>query len=289
MENYFKGYDKVISRLKEREKELNCLYQVEELLLSEKNEPDYIFNKLVNILPSAWQFPTACEACITYGLKKYKTELYSETEWSQHADIIVDDNVVGEIKVVYTQLIHETKGNQFLPEEQKLLNTIAQRIAYCLFRKQLRQTMHLLQKKPLEGVNKNELNGILSPDSDEHWKWRINMVEIMANKLDFAKFGVKGLYLIGSVKEATAGPASDIDLLIHIEEDESKKELLKVWFEGWSYCVAETNYLRTGYTCESGLIDLHLITDHDIKEKTSYAVMLESHYNRARPIRLLEK
>ncbi len=289
MGDYFKGYDKVISRLKEREKELNCLYQVEELLLSEKNEPDYIFNKLVNILPSAWQFPTACEACITYGLKKYKTELYSETEWSQHAEIIVDNNVVGEIKVVYTQMIHETSGSQFLPEEQKLLNTIAQRIGYCLFRKQLRQTMHLLQKKPLEGLNENELNGILSPDSDEHWKWRNNMVEIMAKKLDFARFGVKGLYLIGSVKNATAGPASDIDLLIHIEDDESKMELLKVWFEGWSYSAAEANYLRTGYTCESGLIDLHLITDQDIKEKSSYAVMLDSQYNRARPIRLPEK
>ena len=173
-----------------------------------------------------------------------------------------------------------------MPEEQILLNTIAQRIGHYLFRRRLRKTMLFLQNQPPQSMNGTELSGVLTPDSDEHWKWRNNMVKIMASKLDFSRFGVKGLYLIGSVKNLTAGPASDIDLLVHIEDDKSKMELLKVWFEGWSYSAAEANYLRTGYRSESGLIDLHLITDHDIKAKTSYAVMLESHFNRARLIRL---
>jgi len=41
------------------------------------------------------------------------------------------------------------------------------------------------------------------------------------------------------------------------------------------------NYSKTGYKSD-GLIDLHIITDQDIKNKTSFAVMIGSVYNSAR-------
>ena len=41
------------------------------------------------------------------------------------------------------------------------------------------------------------------------------MAERIAAELDAERFGVKGMYLCGSVKNATAGPGSDIDLLVH--------------------------------------------------------------------------
>lgn len=53
------------------------------------------------------------------------------------------------------------------------------------------------------------------------------------------KFGVKALYLIGSTKNATAGPGSDIDTMLHVAgTDEQRKELL-LWLEGWSCCLGE--------------------------------------------------
>jgi pyruvate,water dikinase len=43
----------------------------------------------------------------------------------------------------------------------------------------------------------------------------LRMAEHVAARLDPDRFGVVGFYVFGSVKNATAGPASDIDVLIH--------------------------------------------------------------------------
>jgi pyruvate, water dikinase len=117
--------------------------------------------------------------------------------------------------------------------------------------------------------------GLAAPGrvGDEHWRWRFRMVEQIAAQLDPQRFGVKDIYLIGSTKNATAGPASDIDLLIHFQGNEEQRKELMLWLDGWSRCLAEMNFLRTGYRCE-GLLDVHLITDRDIAERSSYAVKI---------------
>jgi hypothetical protein len=108
---------------------------------------------------------------------------------------------------------------------------------------------------------------------EEHWRWRYRMAQRIAEQLDPAKFGVKAFYLIGSTKNATAGPRSDIDLLIHVEGTGEQRKELTFWLDGWSRCLAEMNFFRTGYRCDS-LLDIQLITDADIAERTPYAVKI---------------
>ncbi|HNS17450.1 MAG TPA: nucleotidyltransferase domain-containing protein [Bacteroidales bacterium] len=122
--------------------------------------------------------------------------------------------------------------------------------------------------------------------SDEHWRWRLHMVEQIAGQMDFDRFGVMGIYVLGSTKNATAGPGSDIDLMIHVQDDPGKMEILRAWIEGWSLCLAEMNFLKTGYKTQGGIIDLHLITDQDIKDRTSFAVRINAVDDPARPVRL---
>ncbi|MBD3290650.1 pyruvate, phosphate dikinase, partial [candidate division KSB1 bacterium] len=121
------------------------------------------------------------------------------------------------------------------------------------------------------------------PHSESHWRWRLLMAEQLASKLDGDYFGIKGCYLFGSTKNATAGPASDIDLLIHFQGTVTQKKELCQWLDGWSRCLDEMNYLRTGYK-SGGLLDLHFITDEDIKKKTSYAVKINAVTDAARPL-----
>jgi len=116
---------------------------------------------------------------------------------------------------------------------------------------------------------------------EKHWVWRMRMAEKIAQNADYKKFGIIAMYIIGSVKNATSGPASDIDLLIHIESTPAQKKLLSEWLEGWSQCLAELNYLRTGYHAE-GLLDVHYITDKDIQEKTSFAAKINAVTDAAR-------
>jgi predicted nucleotidyltransferase len=112
------------------------------------------------------------------------------------------------------------------------------------------------------------------------------MAERIAAELDSKRFGVEALYVIGSTKNATAGPNSDIDLLVHFRGDELQQGRLLNWLEGWSLALSEVNFQRTGYT-SSGLLDVHLVTDEDIERQTSYAAKIGAVTDAARelPIR----
>jgi hypothetical protein len=120
---------------------------------------------------------------------------------------------------------------------------------------------------------------------EEHWRWRLAMAERIAADVDPERFGVKAMYVFGSTKNATAGAASDIDLLVHAGEDPVKRQALTLWLEGWSACLAEMNYLRTGHRAD-GLLDVHIVTDADIARQSSYAVKIGAVTDPARPLRL---
>jgi hypothetical protein len=122
--------------------------------------------------------------------------------------------------------------------------------------------------------------------NDEHWRWRFRMAERIARELDPRKFGVKAFYLFGSTKNTTAGPASDIDILVHFDGTELQRNELMLWLDGWSRCLAEMNFWRTGYRIE-GLLDIHLVTDQDIAEQTSFAVKIDAVTDPARRLSLM--
>ena len=102
-------------------------------------------------------------------------------------------------------------------------------------------------------------------------------------ELDAEALGVVAVYVVGSTKNATAGPGSDIDLLVHFRGNAHQRAELLAWLDGWSRCLAEMNYLETGVR-SSGLLDVHLVTDEDIANRTSYAVKIGAVTDAARPL-----
>jgi predicted nucleotidyltransferase len=120
---------------------------------------------------------------------------------------------------------------------------------------------------------------------ESYWRWRHRMAEQIASRLDPKSLGVVGAYLFGSTKNGTAGPASDIDMLIHFRGTEGQRKDLTLWLEGWSLCLDEINYLRTGYR-SGGLLDVHIVTDEDIARKTSYAVKIDAVTDAAKPLKI---
>ncbi len=120
---------------------------------------------------------------------------------------------------------------------------------------------------------------------DQDWRWRLRMAECIGTELDAAQFGVVGLYVFGSVKNATAGPTSDIDLLVHFRGSTEQRAALTHWLDGWSRCLAEINYLRTGYRTD-GLLDVYLVTDEDVRLRTSFALKIDAITDAARPLPL---
>lgn len=120
---------------------------------------------------------------------------------------------------------------------------------------------------------------------DDHWRWRLRTAERIAEEMDAQRFGVHALYVIGSTKNATAGPQSDIDLLIHFQGTERQRAELEAWLEGWSLSLGDFNYLRTGFRTR-GLLDIHIITDEDIRNKTVFGSRIGAITDAPRPLPL---
>lgn len=137
---------------------------------------------------------------------------------------------------------------------------------------------------PISGNTKvSEINDISEWKPSDQWKWRYKMAEQIASQVKPGVNGIKGIYLFGSTKNACAGPASDIDILVHINQYNEGIEEFKIWLDGWSKCLSEINYTRTGYKT-NGLLDVHFVTDDDIEKKTSWAVKINAVTDAAKPL-----
>ncbi len=137
----------------------------------------------------------------------------------------------------------------------------------------------------MDGEANSALAYMRPPD---HWLWRMRKVEEIAASMDVDLYGVKGIYVIGSTKEGTAGPESDIDIIVHQVEDEEKRDALLSRLIGWDEKMCQENLDRTGVEMER-ILDVHIVTDDDIANKTSWATHIDSPYNPARKISLSDQ
>ncbi len=134
----------------------------------------------------------------------------------------------------------------------------------------------------MEGKTAGE-PGVGPEKAENHWRWRLGFAERIAADLDSERFGVVAFYVFGSTKNAAAGPASDIDILVHFRGSQEQRRMLESWLEGWSLCLSEINFLRTGYRT-GGLLDVHILTDEDLACRTSFAVKIDAVTDAARKL-----
>jgi predicted nucleotidyltransferase len=282
MDSFDQPISKIISKLNERHKELNCLYSVNSVLKNKHSKIDILFKELFEVLPAGWQYPGVVEVKVVFDGMTFVTAEFKETEWMQHSEIWIGDEKAGSISIAYTQLIRLVNGTQFLNEEQNLLDTIAGRIGEYFLIQSLKKYANS-ENEISAGITDYLFNlEVSANDKNFHWKWRLRFAQIIADKIDFERFGVKAVYLTGSVKNADSGPGSDIDLLIHCNENAEQHKELQLWIEGWGCALAEFNRRSTGYKSTSSIIDLHIITDEDIKNNNSYALKISAVSDKAK-------
>lgn len=132
----------LIYDLNERRKELNCLYEVKQILRDTNAPLDIIFSMIIEALPDGWQFPGKCEVKIEYENKIFKSDGFQETQFKQESKIYTDNAEVGKLIICYTG--NEKKKDDFLEEEFTLLAAITDEISQYLT---LRRYIHLLKTK----------------------------------------------------------------------------------------------------------------------------------------------
>lgn len=113
--------------LREREKELNCLYMVDEILNDHRLPISEALEAVVNVIPSGWRFPDLCRAKITYKNCRYQSAGFIVSRLADKCHIESDGEIVGSLEVTYLEDVPETPEGVFLEKERKLLRTIADR------------------------------------------------------------------------------------------------------------------------------------------------------------------
>ena len=93
----------IIRQLQERAKELNCLYEVQEVLNNEEKDTEDILHGIAEIIPAGFQYPDVCSVKIGYKNFVYHSSNFTETAWVLSSNIIVQDELVGDISVYYTE------------------------------------------------------------------------------------------------------------------------------------------------------------------------------------------
>ncbi len=163
---------KVENELRERIKELNCLYGVSQLAERHFNSLDNLLEELVNFLPHSWQYPDITCARIVFKENTYKSEGFKVTEWRQSSRIYVYSESVGELSIFYLEECPPADEGPFLAEERALLDALADQIGIIATR--ISAEMELqdinkqlsLERKALQESN-TALRAVLSRIEDE--------------------------------------------------------------------------------------------------------------------------
>ncbi len=177
---------KVNDRLNERIKEINCLYSVcyhvgrQYPLLEEK------FQKIVNQIPSGWQYPQVTCARIILEDKEYRTDNFQETVWKQASEITVQDKNIGTMEVFYLEERPTIDEGPFLTEERGLINTIAVELGEMVGRLKAEKALGD-QSRILEGFFTSTITPLVFLDRDFNFI-RVNDAYAKACQRDVSEF-----------------------------------------------------------------------------------------------------
>ncbi len=119
---------KVEGALRERIKELNCLYGISQLAERHLHSLDNLLQELVHFLPYSWQYPDITCTRILFKGKTYSSDRFKVTDWRQAAQIYMYHEAVGEVGIFYLEECPPADEGPFLKEERALLDAVAEQI-----------------------------------------------------------------------------------------------------------------------------------------------------------------
>jgi len=125
--------------LRERVKELTCLYSIARLAAQRDLSTKEVLQGIVEVLPPAWLYPEIAYARIALDGAAYATPGFREGRCRQRADILLGGKRRGSVEVVYAEERPELDEGPFLREERTLLDAVAKEIANFLTGRQAEQ------------------------------------------------------------------------------------------------------------------------------------------------------
>ncbi len=147
--------------LDKRIQELRCLFAVSDLVEQPNASLDEIVQGTVELIPPAWKRPGQTAARVTLDGRCFSTAAFRETPYRRSSDIVVRGEAAGVVEVCYLGEPDADGVDPFLPEEQHLLDVIAERLARVAERVRADRDRTALQEQ-LHQAQKMEATGQLA-------------------------------------------------------------------------------------------------------------------------------
>jgi signal transduction histidine kinase len=136
------------SALRERIKELECLYAIAEIASATTATLQEVLQRIADMLPAAWLLPDHARSRIVFdGLEMHGGGRRLPEGVRQEAPIVVRGVSRGTVTVGYPRTRLRHAGSAFLADEQRLLNEVARQIARIVERKDDQRAHETLQEQ----------------------------------------------------------------------------------------------------------------------------------------------
>ncbi len=177
------------SALRERVKELACLYAIARILAAPDCSLDEQVRSVVAVLPPAWQFPDKCVARITVDGNDYCAGEFDNVRHVQNAEILVEGKRRGTIDIGYTdERMPSGEEGPFLEEERQLIENIAEQLGSHIERRENEHHRRHLEEQLRHADRLATIGQLASGVAHE-------MNEPLASILGFAQLALKAPYL----------------------------------------------------------------------------------------------
>ncbi len=136
------------------ERELNCIFKIEEILKQKNITIDEKYQRIVNNIPESFSHPELAAAQLSIENKVFRTSNFKYSQWIISYPIIVQGEEAGVLTAIYRKNPNKDGDDPFTEKEKKFIETIANRLSHFVLYQDLKNIFSDLstatkkQKKP---------------------------------------------------------------------------------------------------------------------------------------------
>lgn len=187
-------HEKALAALRERVKELDCLYAITRLSQRRDLSLDEVLSGVAEIVARAWQHPEVACARVVVGGRTFATPGFRRPVSRQSSPVVVDGERIGRIDVGYREERPACDEGPFLREERVLLDAVAEHLARIIASRQAEERLHELSRE------------LIKAQETERQRIARELHDNVAQELSMLRMGIEALpnLLAGSCDEAAA-------------------------------------------------------------------------------------
>ena len=143
--------------LRERVKELDCLYGISHLAQNRELPMEEVVRQIGELVCASWQYPEITCARIRIEAHDSTTRNYRNSPWGQSSAITIQEERLGEIEVRYLEERPESDEGPFLREERNLLDAVAHKLSLLVQANRTEAHMRVLSRELIKAQENERL------------------------------------------------------------------------------------------------------------------------------------